>query len=37
MVLIALIPFVGPIILLVFLCGDSRPGDNRFGPNPKGM
>lgn len=37
MVLIALIPFVGAIILLVFLCGDSRPGDNRFGPNPKGM
>lgn len=35
--LIALIPLVGWIILLVFLCSDSKPGENRFGPNPKGM
>ena len=34
--LIALIPLIGFIILLVFLCSDSQPGDNRFGPNPKG-
>lgn len=35
--LIALIPLVGWIILLVFLCSDSKPGENRFGANPKGM
>ena len=35
--LIALIPFVGWIILLVFLCSDSTPGANRFGANPKGL
>lgn len=33
--LIAFVPFVGGIILLVFMCMDSTPGDNRFGPNPK--
>ena len=32
---LGLIPLVGPIILLVWLCRDSQPGDNRFGPNPK--
>ena len=35
--LIALIPLIGFIILLVFLCSDSKPGENRFGANPKGM
>lgn len=35
--LIVLIPLIGWIILLVFLCGDSKPGENRFGPNPKGL
>ena len=34
--LIALIPFVGWIVLLVFMCLDSTPGENRFGANPKG-
>ena len=33
--LIALVPFIGSIILLVFLCTDGTPGDNQFGPNPK--
>ena len=37
MMLIALIPLVGPIVLLVFMCLDSKPGENRFGPNPKGL
>lgn len=32
---IGLIPLVGEIILLIWLCKDSEPGDNRFGPNPK--
>ena len=31
----ALVPFVGPIILLVFLAADSQPGENQYGPNPK--
>ena len=33
--LIALIPIVGWILLLVWSCTDSKPGDNRFGPCPK--
>lgn len=33
---IFLVPVVGWIFLLVWLCKDSEPGDNRFGPNPKG-
>ena len=35
--LIGLIPFVGWIVLLVFCCLDSQPGDNQYGPNPKGL
>ena len=31
---IFLVPLVGWIILLVFLCRDSQPGDNQYGPNP---
>ena len=27
---------VGPIVLLIFMCMDSKPGSNEFGPNPKG-
>lgn len=33
--LIALVPFVGGIILLVFLVTDSKPGSNQFGADPK--
>ncbi|MFD3457663.1 DUF805 domain-containing protein [Streptomyces sp. NPDC058691] len=33
--LLGLIPCIGGIILLVFFCGDSQPGDNEFGVNPK--
>lgn len=36
-VLFALIPCVGAIILIVWNCKDSEPGDNQYGPNPKGM
>lgn len=35
-VLIALIPIVGAIILIVFCVQDSQPGQNPYGPNPKG-
>ncbi|WP_371501935.1 DUF805 domain-containing protein [Kitasatospora sp. NBC_00374] len=33
--LIALIPLVGPIILLVFNASEGQPADNQYGPNPK--
>jgi uncharacterized membrane protein YhaH (DUF805 family) len=35
-ILIGIIPVVG-IALLVLLCLDSTPGDNQYGPNPKGV
>lgn len=34
-ILYFLIPLAGPIILLVFLCQDSYPAENNYGPNPK--
>ena len=34
--LIGLVPVVGGIVLLVFMCLDSTPGANAYGPNPKG-
>ena len=30
-----LLPIVGWIILIVYLCRDSQPGENQYGPNPK--
>lgn len=36
-IFIGLIPLVGAIVLLVFMCQDSEPGANRFGANPKGL
>ncbi|WP_018217882.1 DUF805 domain-containing protein [Salinispora vitiensis] len=35
MVLLALIPLVGTILLLVFLLKSGTSGPNRFGPDPK--
>lgn len=35
MFLIALIPLIGSIWLLVLLVTDSKPGENKWGPNPK--
>lgn len=29
------IPFVGPIILMVYLCSEGTLGANRYGPDPK--
>ena len=34
---IALVPMVGGILLLVWFCTDSNPGENQYGPNPKGV
>ena len=33
--LLVLIPIVGGIIVIVFLCQDSQPGRNAYGFNPK--
>ena len=33
--LLILIPLVGQILLIVWFCTDSQPGDNQYGPNPK--
>ena len=33
--LIALVPVVGFIVLLIFLCQDSKPEANKWGANPK--
>jgi uncharacterized membrane protein YhaH (DUF805 family) len=35
--LVGFIPLVGGIVLLIFVCLDGTPGDNRFGPNPKAV
>lgn len=35
--LIALIPFIGALVLLVFMLFDSDPNDNEYGPNPKSV
>lgn len=34
---IGLIPIVGVIWLFVLTVTDSNPGENKYGPNPKGM
>lgn len=33
--LINLIPLFGGILLLLWLCEDSQPGENEYGANPK--
>jgi uncharacterized membrane protein YhaH (DUF805 family) len=35
--LIGLIPVIGTIVLIIFFVLDSTPGDNAYGPNPKGI
>lgn len=35
--LIGIVPVIGGIVLFVFMVLDSQPGDNRYGPNPKGV
>ncbi len=32
---LALLPFIGAIVLIVFWVSEGLPGDNRFGENPK--
>jgi uncharacterized membrane protein YhaH (DUF805 family) len=35
-ILIGLVPLIGAIVLLVFMCMDGTPAENQFGPSPKG-
>ena len=35
--LIVLVPLVGEILLFIWMCKDSQPGENQYGPNPKGF
>jgi uncharacterized membrane protein YhaH (DUF805 family) len=34
MILIAVIPIIGPLLLLIWHCNRGTLGDNRFGPDP---
>lgn len=36
-ILLGLIPFVGGIVLLVFMLLPGTPGPNEFGPDPKAI
>ena len=36
-ILLQFIPYIGGIILLVFMCLEGTKGENRFGPDPKGQ
>lgn len=36
-ILLGIIPVIGAIVLLVFLCLEGTVGDNRFGSDPKEM
>ncbi|WOB48621.1 DUF805 domain-containing protein [Xanthomonas hydrangeae] len=33
--LISMVPYVGAIVLLVFMCMDGTPGPNEYGESPK--
>ena len=35
-ILIVFVPVIGWLVLLVFMFLDSQPGDNAYGPSPKG-
>lgn len=37
MILITLIPLIGGLWLLILMATDSTPGENKYGPNPKGV
>ena len=35
-ILFGFLPIIGVIVLIVFMCQDSTPGENKYGANPKG-
>ena len=32
---LVVVAFVGTVVMLIFLCTESEPGEHRFGPCPK--
>jgi uncharacterized membrane protein YhaH (DUF805 family) len=34
---LSLVPLIGGIAILVFMCQDSQQGENQYGPNPKAV
>jgi uncharacterized membrane protein YhaH (DUF805 family) len=36
-ILIQFVPYIGGIVMLVFMCIEGTKGENRFGPDPKGQ
>ncbi len=35
--LISLVPYIGAVVLFIFVLQDSQYGENEYGPNPKDM
>ena len=35
-ILLQFIPYIGGIIILIFMCIEGTKGENRYGPDPKG-
>ena len=35
-ILLQFVPYVGAIVIFVFMCIEGTKGENRFGPDPKG-
>ena len=35
--LVGFVPLIGVLVLLVFMAQDSKPGQNLYGANPKGV
>jgi uncharacterized membrane protein YhaH (DUF805 family) len=35
-ILLQFIPYIGGVIMLIFMCIDGTRGENRYGPDPKG-
>jgi uncharacterized membrane protein YhaH (DUF805 family) len=35
-ILIRMVPYIGGLVIFIFTVMDSEPGENQYGPNPKG-
>jgi len=36
-ILIRLVPYIGSLVIFIFMVMDSEAGENQYGPNPKGI
>jgi len=36
-ILIRLVPYIGGLVIFIFMVMDSEPGQNKYGPSPKGI